>query len=381
MVRIGAIGTSKRLCISDIRDTAKVRVVETTENRSELDSHADTCVLGRNFIIYSQSGQTCTVVPYSDNYKPKTVAIASGGTAYDHDDGVTYILDVHNGLDMTSELKASLLNPNQMRMNGLIVDDVPIHLAQSDEATHSIYFPEIKLRLPLLMEGVVSYLPTRKPTPHEIESCEHIQLTGDEDWNPHSDDFATQEETAIRLRSRTLKMVSVDAMEGEYVPEIPSSGMDTVSGAYCEKSLLATVERMEIMAVRSKTRKFTLSAEKLAQRWSISLEAAQRTLQATTQRFIRSALDPIDRRFRTQQAQFRYNRLNTRFYSDTMFSNTRSTRGNSCGQVFVNDFGFSKLIPMKSKGDAGLALDELFSEVGVPTALHTNGAKELTGGR
>jgi Reverse transcriptase (RNA-dependent DNA polymerase) len=381
MVRIGAIGTSKRLCISDIRDVAKVRVVETTENRSELDSHADTCVLGNNFIIYSESGQTVTVAPYSDKYKPKTVAVASGGTAYDHDDGITYILDVHNGLNMTSELKVSLLNPNQMRSNGIVVDDVPLHLAQSDEATHSIYCPDIKLRMPLMMEGVVSYLPTRKPTPHEIENCEHIQLTGEEDWNPHSDDFASQEETVVKLRSRSLKLVSVDAIEGGFVPEIPSSGMDFVSRAYCEKGLLAGVERLEVMAVRSKTRKFTLSAEKLAQRWSISLESAQRTLQATTQRFIRSAMDPIDRRFRTQQTQFRYNRLNTRFYLDTMFSNLRSTRGNSCAQVFVNDFGFSKLIPMKSKGDAGLALDELFSDIGVPTMLHTDGAKELTGGR
>jgi hypothetical protein len=64
-----------------------------------------------------------------------------------------------------------------------------------------------------------------------------------------------------------------------------------------------------------------------------------------------------------------------------MFSAKRSTRGNACAQVFVNDFGSSKVISMKSKGDAGLALDILFSDVGVPTALHTDGAKELTAWR
>jgi hypothetical protein len=199
-VGVGAIQTSKRLCVSDVRDAAKVRVVETTDNRSKLDSHADTCVLESNFAIYSQSGQTVSVAPYSDKYTPKTVAVASGGTAlaYDHDDGVTYILDVHNGLDMTSELKVSLLNPNQMQCNGLVVDDVPLHLSHDKEATHSVYFPDAKLRLPLLMEGVVSYLPTRKPTSHEIETCDHLQLTAEDDWNPHSDEFASQEQTAMR---------------------------------------------------------------------------------------------------------------------------------------------------------------------------------------
>jgi hypothetical protein len=249
-------------------------------------------------------------VPYSDSYKTKTVAVASGGTAYDHDDGITYILDVHNGLNMTSELKVSLLNPNQMRCNGLIVEDVPLHLAQNEYATHSIYFPDVKLQLPLEMEGVISFLPNRKPTHHEIDHCEHLQLMADIDWNPHSDEFAKQEGTMIHKLQRTVKSISI---EGFPITHVPCSGLGEVSGVYCEETLKAGVERLEIMALRSKTRKFTLSAEKFADKWGISLEAEQRTLQATTQRFIRLSTDPIDRCFCTQQAQFKYNRLNTRF--------------------------------------------------------------------
>lgn len=64
-----------------------------------------------------------------------------------------------------------------------------------------------------------------------------------------------------------------------------------------------------------------------------------------------------------------------------MFSRTLSIRGNTCCQIFVNDTGFSKHIPLKSKGDAGDALEELFMDVGVPTSLHTDGAKELTIGK
>ena len=97
--------------------------------RTDLDSHADTCVLGGNFHIYENTSQKCTVYPYSTAYKPKEVTIAHGGTAYDHTDGTTYILDVNNGFNMTQELATSLLNPNQLRSNGIAVDETPIHLS------------------------------------------------------------------------------------------------------------------------------------------------------------------------------------------------------------------------------------------------------------
>jgi hypothetical protein len=64
-----------------------------------------------------------------------------------------------------------------------------------------------------------------------------------------------------------------------------------------------------------------------------------------------------------------------------MFSSLVSVQGNTCGQIFVNDLNYSKFIPLKSKGDAGMALEELFQDVGVPTHMHTDGAKALTTGQ
>lgn len=63
--------------------------------RTDLDSHADTCVMGNTFYTYEETTQQCTVYPYSTTYKPRTVTVAHGGTAYDHDNGHTYILDVN----------------------------------------------------------------------------------------------------------------------------------------------------------------------------------------------------------------------------------------------------------------------------------------------
>jgi hypothetical protein len=39
-------------------------------------------------------------------------------------------------------MKHSLLNQNQMRSNGVVVDDCPVHLSPDKISSLSIYFPE-----------------------------------------------------------------------------------------------------------------------------------------------------------------------------------------------------------------------------------------------
>ncbi|MFO0446847.1 MAG: hypothetical protein ACK51L_04175, partial [bacterium] len=91
----------------------------------------------------------------------QNVPIAQMGVAYTHpDSGITYILVLNQAL-YVRELPHTLINPNQLRSNGIVVDDCPRHLSPNPErATHSIYIPELDLRLPLSMKGIISYLPT-----------------------------------------------------------------------------------------------------------------------------------------------------------------------------------------------------------------------------
>ena len=75
--------------------------VEPVFARCELDTHADTCALGRNFVPLSYTGRVCDVSPYnSDVYESeKNVPIISGATAYTcQNSGQTYILVIHEGL-------------------------------------------------------------------------------------------------------------------------------------------------------------------------------------------------------------------------------------------------------------------------------------------
>jgi len=45
--------------------------------------------------------------------------------------------------------------------------------------------------------------------------------------------------------------------------------------------------------------KLSITAQELADNWGVSLSNAEQTLKCTTQHFIRSAVNPIEKRYRT----------------------------------------------------------------------------------
>lgn len=66
----------------------------------KLDSHANTCMLGGNFVAVQYMGRECDVYSYSkDLDSVQNVPIATSATAWIcHDTAITYILIVHEGL-------------------------------------------------------------------------------------------------------------------------------------------------------------------------------------------------------------------------------------------------------------------------------------------
>jgi hypothetical protein len=60
----------------------------------ELNTHADTCVAGKNFIVLSFTGRECDVYPYSQQYEAvRNIPIVSAATAIQHPNlGETLIL-------------------------------------------------------------------------------------------------------------------------------------------------------------------------------------------------------------------------------------------------------------------------------------------------
>ena len=137
--------------------------------RAELDTHADTCGVNNTALILEYTGQVADVAGFSDSIGVlKEVPIVKAALAYDHPTtGDTIVLIINQALHFGDNIQHMLLNPNQIRAHGIEVDDVPKHLT-GGKSTHSIFFPEARLRIPLQLHGVISYFTVRTPTLDEV---------------------------------------------------------------------------------------------------------------------------------------------------------------------------------------------------------------------
>ncbi len=105
------------------RSKVKVMVI----NRSELDSHADTCCTGPNTQLFIYSEDTVDVLTFSKEYKPmKNTPITLVVTIYDDPrNGLAIFLVTHETLYFGDAIKQTLRCPNQMQAHGLKVQETP----------------------------------------------------------------------------------------------------------------------------------------------------------------------------------------------------------------------------------------------------------------
>ena len=62
----------------------------------EIDSHADTCCMGRNFVPLAFTDEVVNVTPFTDRYTAlRDVPIATGATHIQLHDGSEYVLVVN----------------------------------------------------------------------------------------------------------------------------------------------------------------------------------------------------------------------------------------------------------------------------------------------
>ena len=145
-----------------------------TSGRAELDSHADTIVLGSNCVILHHTGKVCEVSPYSDDYEAiKNVPGVCGATLWtDTVDNQEYILMFNESLWMGDSLTHSLINPNQLCAFGTEVQDNPFSTERLliQPASHDI-------TIPLQTLGTIIYANTCAPTDQELRQHPHIALS------------------------------------------------------------------------------------------------------------------------------------------------------------------------------------------------------------
>ena len=177
------------------------------EFRTELDSHADTCVVGQGTALLIQDfDQPVRVHRYDKAIgQARNCRTVSAMIAYDHlETGEVYYLVIHQAI-LIPQLTANLLSPMQLRDNDLQVNDKPKFMVPKPTKDHNaIVVPgvekddeDVLLWIPLSIKGVTSYFPSCKPTRQEWEQSAlnmRIELTAKTpEWDPEMTHFQEQE--------------------------------------------------------------------------------------------------------------------------------------------------------------------------------------------
>ena len=344
----------------------------------ELDSHADTTVAGSNCVLLAYTGRECDVTPYDSSYEPaRGIPIVHAATAWQSQHtGQTYILVFNESLWMP-QLPNTLVNPNQLRYFGTEVQDNPYSGSPLYIKTEDSSFG-----MELQSQGTTIFAHTFSPSQHELETCPMIQLTSQHPWNPHQINFPTPEKSFYSIMEEANlhnEQCQISSMISKlsslpFQNYIPSNNKTEKKRTICQVGeILQALPTKNLFS--SGGRHSDVSTQLLSERWYISPSQALKTLKNTSQKFLRSAILPLSRRYRADRHFYRKN-LRGKWSTDTMDGRVLSLAGNRYAQVFANSGYFSKLYPITTKGEAGDALKKFCLEFGVPESLTFDGSKE-----
>jgi hypothetical protein len=164
------------------------------------------------------TGEFCDVTPYSSDYQPLTnIPIVNASTAYTDDaTGETILLRFNQILWYGSRLNMSLINPNQIRHNGITVSDDPTDKTRAFGITGGVDF-----HVAFQILGTTVYFETRVPTSWEYENCRLLELTCDTPWNPGEVNISAASATSPKLTIEQVTYQNVCALD-----RIPRCGCD-----------------------------------------------------------------------------------------------------------------------------------------------------------
>ena len=373
-----------------------------TIGRNEMDTHADTCCAGANWVLLDSTNEICEVTPFLDSYEPvKEVMVARCGTVWTSPDtGREYLLVGDQMLWFGNQMDHSLINPNQIREYGLPVYDDPFSKSQFGIDGNETF-------IPFNTTGTIVYFETRRPTDWETRNLPIIMLTGEE-WDPVNVGLGngrSREQAEMRtIRSlesgvpkRKLAAMKQREMDsrveqwGQVECELGKLSSSLNEKTFCKRLIgavnIATTYRADIDEANEKRkesgvlttdRHSKVGPEELSRKWNIGLQTAKDTLEVTTQHGVRTAVHPMSRRLRVDHLHLHRPRLQGTWFLDTLIAKVKSLLGNKCANVFTNG-KFTKVVPMASRTEAGESLVDFTDDVGIPEVLVTDGATEFTG--
>jgi hypothetical protein len=363
-----------------------------TSADNELDSNADTTVMGTNFALLSLSRRVADVYAFDPSLPSKEIPIATGATIFDHPGGFPILLVVHEALWFGSQLDHSLLNPNQVRSYGIPLWDNPFDDTRplGMDLSHNI-------TLPFETRGTKILFHSRVPTTRELQDPNilRFEITSPHDWNPST---------------VSLSPIHVATTKSTPIPQGPTwTSHDSDTGCRCyydpgaddailhdaDPTLLSIPHGIDLtrtinqLAINDRPTRHTFvsndrhqraTAELLSETFGIGIDRARKTLLATLQKGTRSAILPLERRYHADR-RFEARRLKGKFSTDTAYFPCKSLRGNIASQIYFEKCGFTACyhIPRATNEHVGPTLSAFSSEFGIPEHLTMDGAQVQVG--
>lgn len=336
--------------------------------RNNMDSMADTCCLGRNWVLILHSGYTCNVYPYKDDYKPEVdVPIGSCGTVVTDEEGRDHLIIVHEALFFGEKMGHSLLNQNQIRYHirhqgGYLNDD----FTREDEHL-GIQVSADGLFIPFDIKGTAIGFESRTPTHREIEDLPSAVLTSGAPWEPQK--VHLRQTRAQERAPRSHRII------GE-----ADSALRSISSVLTPEAFdsVADITDPQVSEIQSTERHSRHTPESVSRKWQIGLETARKVIRVTTQKGVRTALHPLTRRYRVDHIDLYRRKLDVQVYTDNLKSKVVSLDGNLYAQIYTGA-GVTAVYPTATRDKAGLSLQSFCDDFGVPAHLRADLAGETSG--
>ena len=163
----------------------------TSKSTTELNSHANMIVLGNQALVIQDKGKSAEVNAFSSDLQriskvPVVDSVVAYGCPFTLE---SYLLVMRNAFHIPS-MKHNLIPPFIFRVAGFTVSEVPkIHCDEPTVEDHSIYDDVTKIRIPLKLDSIFLYFPTRELTLEQMQRCDeikHVFLSPDsETWDPY----------------------------------------------------------------------------------------------------------------------------------------------------------------------------------------------------
>jgi hypothetical protein len=167
--------------------------------RSDLDSHADCCVCGKEVWVFKDFYREVTVTGWYPEVESQSLQIVSAALGYTMPQSGKTVLLIGHHIILSPTLNHNLLSTMKLRLHDVIVIETPkFQCLSPTNLSHSISVRgdnvDDILVIPLELHGVVSCFPTFKPTQMEFETCDRYELTYEShEYYPSAKIFYDQE--------------------------------------------------------------------------------------------------------------------------------------------------------------------------------------------